>query len=632
MLELIAIKTDSGSGSGSAAGPAYAYPLDLNPNTELNIVWENPLFLTDRIPAAFSISFDLPATPNNLKVFNYPNRVPVLGVYTSVNTLIRHQGIIIAQGQLLLMEFDKTIQVQFIGSVATLDQKTPMNEMDLGAVSFGAFPESGVLDYLSENFEEYVDAAQLRSISDDPDPYCHAPVKTAVNDWEGDEALRGALNALRLYMNYFNPITKSYFFDPEGTLHIPVVPFMALHRIVSTAFGGSLANNPFATGDMRKLVIVANNHFNYNIDNLYLAFSLIGMWELGEYLFPVQTNYPAIDWYYKDFQQAVRFNEFFKEIMKIFGMTMFRGQQHSIEYDNDVFDRTVVVNWDEYLDGDPVLVREPGKNYIFSYQGENTDFEDTVVEYDTWLDVVEAAEEAQTDEEFYYKVTGNPQVLAITKTLRGVTNNKWLTSRVAKSPLGSEAPRPKEESVEITPAVKPLNMNLEQYWNKNHNWDPVTPGAPGDVIYRNPWMVPLMADKKPDDMPYIMFFAGMKSTFYGAYYPSGSGSGSEFIRPREYPLLTNHHTDHFGNRMFDFSLLPEVTDGIVEKFHARKKAWVEKDKLRLKGYFLLSSQMLKNLDMRDKIYLRGKTFYIEKIEFSLSHDGVSRSDVTLIET
>ena len=100
MLELIAIKTDSGSGSGSAAGPAYAYPLDLYPNTELNIVWENPLFLTDRIPAAFSLSFDLPATPNNLKVFNYPNRVPVLGVYTSVNALIRHQGQYLSKARL----------------------------------------------------------------------------------------------------------------------------------------------------------------------------------------------------------------------------------------------------------------------------------------------------------------------------------------------------------------------------------------------------------------------------------------------------------------------------------------------------------------------------------------------------
>jgi len=300
---------------------------------------------------------------------------------------------------------------------------------------------------------------------------------------------------------------------------------------------------------------------------------------------------------------------------------MFRGLKHFFEYDNDVFDRKVVVNLDEHIDGDPVLIREQGKNYIFEYQGERPDFNDTIKEFDTWHDLYLDAMKAQWKEEFYYKVKDSPQVVSIKREVRGTTNQHWLESKIVKTPLGSEATKTHEETYTVSPSVKPLNMNIEQYWARNHNWGTV-PGSPGDTIARLHWHVPVMPEKKPDDPPNIMLWGGIKNTFARV---------TDRISDK-YPYLTNHHTDVFGNRMFAFSLLPEVTDGIVDSFHSRKKAWVEKDKLKIRGFFKLNSQQIKNLDMRDKFHLRGKTFYIEKIEFSLSHDGVSKSDITLIET
>lgn len=623
MLDIFAIKTQEAPGSGDPE--ITSFRLDLFPDTSIDIVWENPLFLTDRIPAAFSLSFDMPATPNNLKAFQYPNRVPVVGVIKTLDAEIRHTGVIIAQGQLLLVEFDKHISVQFVGAVANLDKKTPMNEIDMGGKDFGPGVFSGV-EWYTENNAAYVTAAANRVLDPNPDPYCHAPVRTNVTDWDGDEALRGAMNALKWYVNFFNPIDKDFFFDPAGLLHMPVVPFLPLHKIISSVFGNTISNNPFTQGDLAKIVIVSVNNPNYNFDINY--FGDIRDDLVYEYFYPLTDTGGYLSWDYKKNMQAYRFNEFLKDILKIFGMSLYRGLTHTFEYDDDIFDRTVVQNWDEYLDGDPILIREPGKNYIFEYQGEKADFDETPFSYSTWEALVDTASTGgSTEDEYNYKVIDNPQVVAVKKTIRGLTDQRWLSCRTVKSPLASEAPKIKDESVEVIPALKPMNMSIEQYWKQNHNWSGGVPGAAGDIISRAHWHVPVLEEIKPEDPPRIMLYAGMQPTFYKQETSPGI-----FSYPHEYPYLTNHHTDAFGNRIFDFSLLPEVTDGIVESFHSRKKAWVEKDKLKLRAMFKLNAQQLKNLDMRDKFYLRGKTFYIEKIEFSLTHNGISKSDATLIET
>jgi hypothetical protein len=61
------------------------------------------------------------------------------------------------------------------------------------------------------------------------------------------------------------------------------------------------------------------------------------------------------------------------------------------------------------------------------------------------------------------------------------------------------------------------------------------------------------------------------------------------------------------------------------------KAWTEKDKMKVKGSFLLSPLELKKLDIRDKVFLKGRLFYIQKLNYSLSHMHLSLVDVDLIE-
>ncbi|MBK6964584.1 MAG: hypothetical protein IPH20_11780 [Bacteroidales bacterium] len=117
--------------------------------------------------------------------------------------------------------------------------------------------------------------------------------------------------------------------------------------------------------------------------------------------------------------------------------------------------------------------------------------------------------------------------------------------------------------------------------------------------------------------PYLMFWAGMANTF------ENDGRNTR--------LIMAHHTDHFGIKRLNTSLHPEGPDGLIEKYHGRMKAWVEKDKMRVKGSFCLTPLELKRLDIRDKVYLRGRLFYIEKLSYTLSNQQISLVDADLIE-
>lgn len=69
-----------------------------------------------------------------------------------------------------------------------------------------------------------------------------------------------------------------------------------------------------------------------------------------------------------------------------------------------------------------------------------------------------------------------------------------------------------------------------------------------------------------------------------------------------YPQLLAHHTDQFGTRRLNTSLQPDGPGRLIEKYHSKMKACVEKDNLKAKGSFRLSMLELKKLDIRDKVF------------------------------
>ena len=48
--------------------------IDFSDDISVDLVFENPLLTTDRIPATYSLSYDLPLTPRNREIFGNPDR------------------------------------------------------------------------------------------------------------------------------------------------------------------------------------------------------------------------------------------------------------------------------------------------------------------------------------------------------------------------------------------------------------------------------------------------------------------------------------------------------------------------------------------------------------------------------
>ena len=336
-----------------------------------------------------------------------------------------------------------------------------------------------------------------------------------------------------------------------------------------------------------------------------------------EVMFPLTDSYQSVNglipiaWEFKSFNQAYSFRNLLKNLLKIFSMSAYPGVKYRLEFNNDIMNRQTRVNWDDKLAGKPVISYETAKDYVFRYNGDiQKTEEDLITSYGTIEQIFNQAIAVAGETENTYKHQATGAQYLISRKLRGLASLPWLSCEVKHSPLASIEPTGEREKTEVVSELCPADMVIDQYW-----WqDKVTAG---DVVQKKHWWVPEIKKKSLSEPPYLMFWAGMADTF--------TADGSE------YPLVMSHHTDHLGVKRLNTSLHPHGPDGLIEKYHSQMKAWTERDKMRVKGSFRLTPLELKRLDIRDKVFLHGRLFYIEKMVYNISHNQISLVDVDLIE-
>lgn len=589
------------------------FPADI----QINFIEENPLFLDDRIPAPYSLTFEVPPTPGNLRALGFPVRITSCSVKRRLPAEIRHTGLVMAKGEIILVETDPTIRLQFKGSREPEEISLNLNQIDQGAREYGSFQyHSEDLDYNAAVLEPYV--LGMRSQAYQATDYVIAPVRLKDVSWSGNENVGGMINSVKQYINYFNPVTKNFFITDIHKAHTPILPFPFVYKIINLAFGSSLESNPFASGDLARLILISMNHRYYSFDNLYSWY-----WEppleetRHDVMFPLTDSYVSsgslipVSWEFCSFMQAYAFRDLLKNLLKIFCMSAFPGTKFRLEFNNDLFNRSISHAWDDKLAGEPVISWEEAREYVFRYNDVTKTEEELLNGFDNMKLIHDEAAAIAGESDALYKDTSTGGLYSISRTLRGLASLPWLSCSVKHSPLASAEPSGILEKHEVIADIRPADMTIDQYWWQDHS-------AVADVVQKKHWWVPIIEKRKLSEPPYLMFHAGMAPTF--------ENDGSE------YPLIMPHHTDHFGVKRLDTSLHPNGPDGLIDKYHNSMKAWVEKDRMRVKASFRLSALELKKLDIRDKIYLRGRLFFIEKLNYSLSDTGLSLIDADLIES
>ena len=624
-----------------------SFALQLPENFSVPFIDENPLFLDDRIPVPHTTNFAVQKTPQNMQLFKQPDRPTTSGMFDRYPAEIVHFGSVIMKGEIVILNAKEKINLQFINAVMPEQAKKKMNALDFGGLDHGLAPKGELWPDLTPGyydnpvFDDYkLEISNSVLATPSTRDFITAPVRLIDIAWEGHAGSWGLKNALRMYFNYYNAIDATWTM-PEileypwarAECHFPIVPFPYLHFVIEKVFGKLLANNPFFDDpNLRRLVMVCFNHKYLNIDNYY--FDTFrgdnegnGNFYIGS-VSPLMDDYSVIDENnnmsnsveFKSFMQEYPFNDFFKELLKLFGMSCYIGETISIEYDNDLLATTQSFDLTPYLIKEPIVSGEKRKHYLLTYGEAKT--EETLVNPEwTGLTVAHIFQHIILGDPVTkcYRLQNNPNlILELTKKAVGIPptgqDQAFIVESKIKTPALSVQQITDEdiETHEVKVDVKPLETNIEHVWNQMVNWDE-------EYIAKEHWYVPIITKADLKAPPHIMLDAGLQPLI----------SNPDMY----YRQLVNHHKDRTPQPDFSLSLLinPTDPDGVFLKYHKPKADWYAKDKIRLIAEGSLTPIQINSISNKHKIHVQGKNFLIIKREYELSNAKQFPVTFTLIE-
>lgn len=604
--------------------------LNLPDDFSMTFIDENPLFLSDRIPVPHTISLEAPLSSENRAFFGFPERVTSKRIFDKYEAEIIHFGSVIMSGELIILSVKKTIQFQFVNATMPAKAKKNLNTIDFGEYDYGKSQfDVNELDYTDSMYAEYK-AAVSNSINS-PDDFCTAPVRLSNMEWEGHAAVNGLKNAIAQYINYYNAIDGTWSMPPKDNQSakawFPIVPFPYIHVLIDKFFGDTLDSNPFYDDPtLRKLVMVCFNHNNLNVSNYYSYPDNSRI----HYVFPLVDDYTLdVDGLInnktqqKSFMQEYPFNDFFKSLLTLFGLSCFIGDKIELVYNNSLINTKTIFDLTPFVSGQVDISYEKAKRYILTYGqtvSEDTGIERPIVKptiksmYDQILNVISK----NLTENF--KLQGTNAIYEFTKVAVGVPpsgqNQRMEVRSIIKSPALATVKIPDDDEIEnfeVSISVKPLEMNLEHFWNELSNYDE-------EAINKENWYVPVISDNSLQNAPNIMIDAGLCA--------SVSHLGLTFRQ------LLNHHTDARGNKLFNLSLLINDTDsdGVFLKYHKYMADFYAKNKIKLTLTAILTPTQIRSISNQHKIHVSGKNFFIVKREYALSSKKYIPVTFELIES
>lgn len=593
-------------------GVPVNYPSDIS----LNLIYENPFFFNDRIPSSHSLNFTLPATNHNLKLFNRPDRMNSFGSFKEYDGFEIYFGTVrMLSGVLVVQEFERNIKCFFRGSVISDGMRAPLYELPMTYYGFGTDTGSSNLfdpDYWAFAYRELIQdthfnnsdfCAPVMRIADEPWPYL---------DQENEMPTGfGNFATMRQYFNFFNARQEQYvLFDGSATAHTVVFPFLRARYIFEVFFNGRLDVNPFASGELQKVVLSSTYHPMYDEEVLAIRRGIL----LDGYS---AQGSPDNYFYLNSFLPSLPANELIRELIKLISATMFpAGNAFSIRTNADILADTNRLDWDPKRINTLTFGKREGQNYAYGYAQSVQPLEE-----------FNGPEVETVDEMYNYPVPPADGEIDVyvqstqelwTKRLRpkaDPADPQRFIFELQGSALG--ATPDDQGGFDMKPNLEPVHMGIHEYWHENTNLDGIDLGS---------WYVPEFRGNRfaRPQRPQIGLFHGLKRSFSTLF---GSTLGS----PNRYPLMTAHNYDAYGNRLGDLSLEWEGPDGLLANFHSEYRDYIGQDKRFVRGLFLLNAIDLKNMDLSRKVHLKGMNFFIERINITIRQNKIEPAQVDLVQ-
>ena len=584
--------------------------VDLPTDIEVNMTWENPFLLQDRIPLTYSISFDLPPTKKNLSLFNQARRLNSVGSWDRMSSFLRFNQIKFSIGHIILNEVEKKLSVNFTGSlISDLVKKkfTELTSIEDFLYDFGSGTRYSV-DFSSGWGELYKNTI-FNNATDLGNKFAACPVRIKDEEWGYEEDGYGNYNADKLYFNMWNVNDGDYLFkEGASPIHGVIFPQPYIHYLLSTVFQGSLNDNFFANDqELRTLAMITSFHKKYT-DSIMSSYKGV----LLDSSSSDTTNYLHLASFFNKYS----FADFFKDILKIFCCSLLPRPDGKLDivHNKVILESDDITDWSNKLVGDPTISMQKAQNYAYGYQSESLGSEEERYSIVASIDELMSSGKGEGT----YQVAGTGEVYEKTlKDKEEETDPDEFEYERKETGLGGNTIE-KDEDVEdysISSSVRPVPMRIADYWWENFS------------ITKYPWYVPEFGEDRTENdfSPYIGFMRGFYDITNKQTVTAPSGYAGK------YPFLTPYTYDMSGNKIGNYSLAWEGIDGLISHFHSDFKAYVEKDRRILKGKFRLTELDLKNINYLKKIYIRGSLFYLKKIEGTIKKQSISLCDVEMIE-
>lgn len=601
--------------------------LDLPPDFNVDLVMECPIFIQNRTPFPYTTSFDFPLTPGNKAIFENPTRVNLSTRKWEFGGAVMGNGaLMLFYGTVIVREISGKLSANFQAVDDLAEAKKPMNELDLGTYNFGlADKEARTGNYFSNTSARYKYELLFWEAHNNEHPFTAGPIRMTGSrekqSFDGTELFVNILFGQNCFFNGWAFIGGNDTYlkesinpsDPIIPVHMVMYPQIRLSELFKIVLGLPDEENPFLQGELSKLVLTTHYHPNFR-DDIIIKWK--GMLVDNDY--PGDLDPPEeITFNLGSFQSTVTAADVLHSAMNMFCMTLFRIQdgpvtRFQIQKNMDLINDESFEDWDAVLGSKLVLSREPAQDYVYAYQ----EFSEKKPEIDsefvlgTIQELLDAPVNADTKEQLYYiQTTG--QLILKKQSLYWEANpelSKYSYEVKNHGLYGSN----KKQGFDISVPLGPLQMvpsdNMEDLRNT------------ASELSLYPLYQPLYSgSREPNYKPSIMLYQGMT--------PNGS-YGNELV---DYPYLSYHNYSPTGTRMGELSLAWEGPDGLIFNFHKQFKEWMEKDRLRAYGEFILTAAMIRGIDLRKKVLVRGKLWWREKITIPISKKKIYPAKVDLVE-
>ncbi len=594
-------------------------PIDLSDDISIDLIFENPLFSSDRIPATYSLSYDLPLTPRNRQVFGNPDRVAAAGDrFREHPARILFAGLEIASGMLTIEEVSDVITVNLSGSVlpAALNRKLYKVEMDKIPLSYnGSFAQETSM---------VVWDGILRKNMKDPDAPFFAP-PLAIKDAEPvepdpDNPEDSFLTTRRSFVNLVDQsLNYIHFRQGSGNRYmLKILPAVKVWYLFDKIFGDRLERNIFKEGEWSKLCLQTLWHPDYKLtDNLPPWTPDKDAW-----------GKPGYAVWLRDFMPDVWSADFVVEMLKLPCASMYvRGDRFSIESNTDVLNRNVVrdIRPDQLI-GTPVISREAGQRYTagFTDSEEGEQPEGEIKEVENILEGIHY----MASRGFLSDGTGVVTSVRVRKPRQVQTiildneSRAYYAVKQEDMPDEATADDDAEETEEtdtgydMTVNAKRVRCVANRYWL---NDDDIGTNWYHHILCPE---IEAIGSERSDEL-LIGLWQGLQSEIQ-------QWSMNPGYTPNTFPALsaTNHGAN--GERYGDLSLYWHGPDGLLAR-HKRFAEWLAKDRMVVTTEVLFTALDLHELDLRDKFALHGRHFFIRTMNISLKKNSIDPAEVEFVE-